>query len=141
MPGKTIRDTPSSENRSCDFARARVLYVDDEEMLLQAFRRVVFGMDVVLDICSSAQEALERASREPYAVIVADFGMPDMNGIEFFEALDGKWPDTARVLTSGMSDFGMAVQAINRSNLFRLRLPLQIFIMVGQGTKNLKFKM
>lgn len=63
----------------------RVLYVDDEEALLEMGKLFLeqkgeFSVDTVL----SAPEALGILSKKTYDAIVSDYKMPEMDGIEFF---------------------------------------------------------
>lgn len=75
--------------------RARILIVDDEEMLGAIVRRVLKGHDVT--VLTSAREALARIDTgERFDVILCDVMMPQMTGVEFHRALSAGHPDQAR---------------------------------------------
>jgi response regulator RpfG family c-di-GMP phosphodiesterase len=97
----------------------RVLFVDDEENILNSVERLFFGSGIrVLKACS-AREALSILSREDVAVLVSDNLMPGMKGIELFSKARDMSPDTVRVLMTAYADLETAVDAINRGEVFR----------------------
>ena len=74
--------------------RARVLVVDDEIAIGKAIRRIlVTDHDVTLE--SDARAALERLTRETFDVVFCDLMMPNMSGMDFFDALASRSPDQA----------------------------------------------
>lgn len=96
-----------------------VLLVDDEENVLNGFRRSLRSRFQV-DTASSAAEALEKIhSNGCYPVIVSDMRMPEMDGVELLARVKQSHPEMVRVLLTGDSDQQTAVQAINRGDVFR----------------------
>jgi len=79
--------------------RPRVLFVDDEPTLLRTFERN-FRKHFLLRCVSSAAEALEALAREPFDIVVSDFAMPEMNGLELFERVAAEYPAIVRVLAT-----------------------------------------
>jgi CheY-like chemotaxis protein len=75
--------------------RARILAIDDEEMMLRLIQRVLRDHEVTC--LRSAREALSRlAAGEKYDLILSDMMMPAMTGKEFFEVLTEQDPAMAR---------------------------------------------
>jgi len=74
----------------------KVLLVDDDAMILAGLKRQLrhqFHIETAL----SGEEALKKISENgPYAVIVSDFLMPGMNGIEFLSQVKNTSSDTVR---------------------------------------------
>ncbi|MDR3673158.1 MAG: response regulator [Holophaga sp.] len=96
----------------------RVLLVDDESNVLQAYTRVLrrrFAMDVAL----GGAEALALMEAGPYAVIVSDQRMPGMDGVELLSRVKERFPDTTRVMLTGNADQTTAMEAVNRGAIFR----------------------
>ena len=60
----------------------KILFIDDEEFLLSSLKRQLRNK-FNIETCTNALEALERIKRQNYSVIVADYHMPGMNGVEF----------------------------------------------------------
>ncbi len=97
----------------------KILFVDDEPNILRAYQRQLRD-DYKVEIARSGKVGLEYlAERGPFAVVVSDMQMPEMNGIEFLQAVQEGAPETVRVMLTGKVDEGVAVQAVNESNIFR----------------------
>jgi putative nucleotidyltransferase with HDIG domain len=96
-----------------------VLYVDDEPLILRAVQRALRDTELNVDVASSAEQGLRMLEEKQYAVVAADYRMPGLDGIQFFERVRRLWPETVRVLITGQGDFDLALKAINRAELFR----------------------
>ena len=108
-------------------SKPRVLLVDDDASMLSSLRRnLVFDYDVTT--CEDPRQALEIIeNNDPFAVIVSDYKMPFLDGIEFFEQVKELQPHSMRIMLTGHADLGMAVEAVNRGNIFRFLLkPSQV---------------
>lgn len=67
---------------------------------------------------TSPSQALERARQANYDVVIADYLMPEMNGLDFLETFRKLQPDAARILISGHADKDVLVKAINSSEIY-----------------------
>ncbi len=98
----------------------RILFIDDEENVLRALERVFFDDDYEILTAGSADEALEILSRtSPVQVVVSDYRMPRMNGVELLRKVRAKWPETVRAVLSGYADTAAIVSAINDGQIYR----------------------
>ena len=95
-----------------------ILYVDDEEQNLLAFR-ATFRRDFDVVIALSAAEGMRALAEHPVEVVVTDQRMPEMNGIEFLEAIIPDYPEQIRILLTGYSDIEAVIGAINRGQAYR----------------------
>ncbi len=97
----------------------RVLFVDDEPNVLKAIERQLRREFSVFS-SSSGRQALEliRKSR-PFAVIVSDMRMPEMNGVQLLARVKEIAPETVRMMLTGNADQETAIQAVNEGNIFR----------------------
>ena len=97
----------------------KVLLVDDEDNVLQAYTRVL-RRRFALDVAPGGAEALAlMAGSGPYAVIVSDMRMPVMDGVELLAQVKELFPDTTRVMLTGNADQATAMEAVNRGAIFR----------------------
>lgn len=97
----------------------RVLCVDDEANVLDAFRRTL-RRDFEITVAPGGNEALSSIEEgEPFAVIMSDMRMPGMNGLEFLQQAKIKSPQSTRIMLTGNSDQQTAVEAVNQGNIFR----------------------
>lgn len=97
----------------------KILIVDDEEMLLASFRRQLrskFNL-YLADSANSGLNILEKSG--PFAVVISDYRMPKMDGNEFLHLVSEKHPDTTRIMLTGNADISMAIESINKGNIFR----------------------
>ncbi|MGD8470598.1 MAG: SpoIIE family protein phosphatase [Desulfobacterales bacterium] len=97
----------------------KVLLVDDDAMVLAGLKRQLrnhFDIDTAL----SGEDALNQVQQNgPYAVIVSDFMMPGMNGIEFLSRVKKSNPDTVRMMLTGAADMPTAIRAVNEGSIFQ----------------------
>ena len=97
----------------------RVLCVDDDSNLLDGLARTLRGHYKV-ETTTSGTIALERLKTvEPYAVVISDQRMPQMDGVTFLSHIRALAPGTIRVLLTGQADMESAIAAVNEGNIFR----------------------
>ena len=98
----------------------RILFIDDETNILRALERVFLDEEYEILTAGSAGEALEiLASTSPVQVVVSDYRMPLMNGVELLRTVREKWPETIRAILSGYADTEAVVSAINDGQIYR----------------------
>jgi sigma-B regulation protein RsbU (phosphoserine phosphatase) len=99
--------------------RAKVLLVDDDPMLLAGLKRQLrkrFSIETAI----SGEDGLKMLEANgPYAVIVSDFLMPGMNGIEFLSQVKITCPDTVRMMLTGSADMTTAIKAVNEGSIYK----------------------
>ncbi len=97
----------------------KVLLVDDDAMVLAGLKRQLrnqFSIDTAL----SGEEALKQVRENgPYAVIVSDFLMPGMNGVEFLSNVKKTDPATVRMMLTGTADMPTAIRAVNEGSIYQ----------------------
>ncbi len=101
--------------------RAAIVTVDDDPSVSRAVARDLrrrFGADYRIVRAESGPDALDalremKLRGEQVAAILADYRMPDMNGIEFLENAMDVFPSARRALLTAYADTGAAIDAIN----------------------------
>src|SRR5262249_53231752 len=97
----------------------KILFVDDDASILTAFQRNL-RKQFALDVAIGGSEALRAMSAKgPYAVLVADMQMPEMNGLEFLKKAEEISPQTVRIMLTGNADQKTASDAVNLGHVFR----------------------
>ncbi|SDD73599.1 HD-GYP domain-containing protein [Desulfuromonas thiophila] len=97
-----------------------VLFVDDEQGILHALERVFLERDDIRCLyAASAAEALEILAREEVWVVVSDYLMPGMRGIELLSRVKARWPQALRIMMTAYADLAVAIDAINKSEAYR----------------------
>lgn len=103
----------------------KIMLVDDERNVLSSLRRTIqtmpgntFEDDTIVEIFDKPEMALARAAECEFDLVISDWRMPVMNGIEFLSELIVIQPNIARLVLSGHGDFLAEVKAINRIKIF-----------------------
>jgi two-component system NtrC family sensor kinase len=98
----------------------RILFVDDERNVLRSLERLFLDEDYDVVIANSGPEGLETLEQSgPFQLIVSDYRMPSMNGVEFLAEVCQRWPDTERMILSGYADTAAIVGAINQGQIYK----------------------
>jgi two-component system NtrC family sensor kinase len=98
---------------------ATLLLVDDDEHVRRALRRVLRRTPCHVVDAPDAAVALEVLAQEPVHVIVSDYRMPGMSGVEFLRIVKERYPRIQRVLLTGQADSSAIEEAVNQSEIFR----------------------
>src|ERR1022692_3828271 len=97
----------------------KILLVDDESSILDGYRRSL-RREFEIETAVSGKQALSLvAETGPYAVVVSDMRMPEMDGIELLSSIKAQSPDTIRIMLTGNADMDTAIHAINEGSIFR----------------------
>ena len=99
-----------------------VLLVDDDPALLEITRiYLAKNKEMLIDTAQSAAEALEKLKNGTFDVIVSDYDMPVMTGIEFLKTLKSSGDLTPFIIFTGKGQEKVAMEAINNGADFYLR--------------------
>jgi response regulator RpfG family c-di-GMP phosphodiesterase len=97
----------------------KVLFIDDDESILETFERVL-GFDYEVETASSGPDGLKVLQEEgPFAVVVSDLRMPEMDGVETLARIKELSPNTVRVMLTGHADLEASIAAVNEGRVFR----------------------
>jgi len=92
--------------------QARILIVDDEEVVRRSFMRILEGNCKVQAVWNWAQVA-EAMQQAPADVVLLDLRMPEMDGISVLRALKQRWPDSEVIVITGYPTLETAKQAVS----------------------------
>lgn len=98
----------------------RVLFVDDEEGVLVALQHMVADSDLTPVVASSGPAALEiLQSQGPVALVLSDYRMPGMTGVDLLREVHKLYPKTRRLILSGYAETHAVMEAINEGHVDR----------------------
>ena len=97
-----------------------LVIVDDEEMVLASLRSfLALETDYEVLTFSSPLRALKSIRESQIDLVISDYLMPEMTGIEFLLEVKKLQPYATRILLTGYADKENAIRAINEVNLYQ----------------------
>ena len=99
-----------------------LLIVDDEPAVLTALEQLLIREGYTVVTAEDGPQALEIARAQPPDMILCDLQMPEMTGVEVFQAMDEVCPDAIRILVTGQADLDVALAAINEGGVYKFVL-------------------
>lgn len=96
---------------------SRVLLVDDDEKLLASLRRVLHGSFDIVATKDPLQALKIIEFQGPFAVVISDYRMPLMNGIELFSRISRLDRHVQRIMLTGHAELQMAIDAVNHGKI------------------------
>lgn len=106
----------------------KILLIDDEPLILKALVRLLqrtpclcdgrlFKLEIVT--FTEPAKALEYIRHHQVSLVLSDYRMPGMDGIELLTAIKATQPDTSRIIISGYADLNVLINAINLAHIYR----------------------
>ncbi|MDA8169568.1 MAG: response regulator [Nitrospiraceae bacterium] len=97
----------------------KILCVDDEPNVLKALQRLFLDDDYEILTAASGQDGLLMLEKEKVQLVISDYRMPMMNGVEFLKEVRLHHPETVRIVLSGYADTAAIVSAINEGEIYK----------------------
>ncbi len=100
--------------------KGKIVVVDDEKIVTSAFKALlkVEGFSDA-HLFNSPKDALEFLKNNQPDLVISDFLMPEMNGLEFLSEVKKLYPEVSKILLTGYADKENAIRAINEIGLYR----------------------
>lgn len=108
-----------SSYASKDLSPDVVLLIDDDPDVLMALRKELRKLNLTVLTSLDAREGVSLAKHHKPGVVICDIRMPELSGVEVFEAIHQISPDSARVMLTGFSELDTVVSSINRGHVNR----------------------
>jgi len=92
--------------------RANVLVVDDEQIVCSSCRKILSQHGHNVQTASSGREALKKVEEDKYDVLIADWKMPEIDGMEVLRIVKKNHPDIVVIMITGYPSVESAVKAM-----------------------------
>ena len=92
---------------------ARILLVDDEEVVIKSYRRILEEQKYQIDAQMDGGSALRAIGESPYDLIIVDLMMPKMNGMEVLRRVKETHPEIKVIMVTGMAQEETQEQAMS----------------------------
>ena len=120
LGGKKEKDTKDSPNRvESGKTSYKILFVDDEEGVLNAMRRIFRQENYTMLTASTGAEALELLQKEAAHVVISDHRMPGMTGADLLRKIKALYPQTIRIMLTGHADVNAIMGAVNEGAVYK----------------------
>ena len=98
----------------------RILFIDDDPMVLQGLQRMLRNMrnEWNMVFASSGKEALDLMAAAAFDVVVSDMRMPGMNGAELLNEVMKRYPQTVRLILSGHADEQLIMRCVGTTHQY-----------------------
>jgi HD-like signal output (HDOD) protein/CheY-like chemotaxis protein len=95
-------------------SKRRILFVDDEPLVLKGLQRTLRKMrnEWGMAFTASGREALDILSKQPVDVIVSDLKMPEMDGMQLLTEVRTQYPHVVRIILSGHLEHELTLQSV-----------------------------
>jgi HD-like signal output (HDOD) protein/CheY-like chemotaxis protein len=100
--------------------RKRLLFVDDEPMVLDGLRRALWTMrnEWEMEFVPNGAAALAALDREPFDAIISDMRMPSMDGVQLLEQVKERHGELVRIVLSGQSSKEAVLRSVAPAHQF-----------------------
>ncbi len=102
------------------------LIVDDEAPLRAVLRRILEQQGFRCRDAASGAEAVALLEELPAALVLTDYHMPEMDGVTLLKTVRERWPETAVVMVTGVSDVDLAVQCLANGAMDYVTKPFRV---------------
>jgi two-component system, sensor histidine kinase and response regulator len=96
-----------------------VLFLDDEQNVLNSIKRVFMDEPYGIALASTADEAMAIIKQEHIKVVLSDQRLPGLSGVQFLHRVKAQFPEVVRILFTAYADLTSAEQAINIGEVYR----------------------
>ncbi len=97
----------------------RVMFVDDNTMILKALRRSVRNEDYDKIFVDSAEKALEEMEKQEIAVVVSDIKLTGMDGIKMLSEIEKRYPRTLKIPLTGVNDMEEVYEIFEQVDVYK----------------------
>ncbi len=102
----------------------KLMIIDDEMPILESLKMALRPTGYECTVFQNSREAVEAYKREHYDVVITDYMMPEMNGIEVLKAIRESDPEALVIILTGYADIENAIAAVNHGAHAFFRKPL-----------------
>ncbi len=88
-------------NQFLKLEKLKTLFIDDDGVIRDIMQMLFTKHGCLLKTFETAEEGLQALERERFDIIISDFQLPGINGVEFFKRAMISHPDTIKILISG----------------------------------------
>lgn len=97
----------------------KILFIDDDVHLVASYKRLLDSPKYTIITATSAEQGIDILGMRTIDVIVCDYKMSGMNGVELAEYVTKNYPIIPIILLTAYADLDMAIASINRAVIYK----------------------
>jgi DNA-binding NtrC family response regulator len=105
--------------------RNRILVVDDDPLIRGSLYEMLRGQRYEVEMASDGSEAIDHLKRRPFQLVLADWKMPQVDGMALLAHIKNQYPDVSVILITGFGNVNSAVEAMRQGAFDYLTKPIQ----------------
>ena len=120
---------------------ARILIVDDEDVVLKSCLRILQKLDYEVETAYSGQTALDLMEKKQYDIVLTDLMMPGMDGMQLLEEIKNRYPEVIVIIFTGFATVETARQALKAGAFDYIPKPFtpeELRTVIVNAVKNIK---
>ncbi|MFC2048823.1 response regulator [Elusimicrobiota bacterium] len=128
-PGKgaeCILHLPDTNARKEFFSKLKILVIDDEETIRKTIKKALNRNNYLIDCVGTSEDGLLCMKDKRYDLVVVDYDLPGINGLEFLEIIHNKYPAVKSILNTGSSDKTVFSAALCKGCVSFISKPFQV---------------
>jgi len=102
--------------------RHQILVVDDEKLVLNAIKRTLRSENYTTLTAQSGDEGLILLENHDVELVVSDYNMPGMSGLDFLKRVKKDYPHILTIMLTGHAEIEIAINAINEAGVYKFIL-------------------
>ncbi len=91
--------------------KMKILLIDDDEWIRDSLTLFFESEECRLIALETAEEGIDALKQESYDIVIADYRLPGMDGLEFFEHLQKSHPNVIKILITAYGSKGVVSEA------------------------------
>jgi len=99
-----------------------ILVVDDEELFLEYIQRAFSSENYNVITATSGKEGLDILGKLRVSMVISEYKLPLMNGLEFLEKVRIIYPNILTIMVTEHADVELAIKAINEAGVYKFLL-------------------
>ena len=109
-----------------------LLFVDDERLLHNVFTRLFTRHGMQVTTCLNALQALEELKKNDFDLVVTDFMMPDMDGLELLAHIRQEYPKMKVIMITAHGSVQHAVRTMKSGAIDYIPKPFSLEVLVAR---------
>lgn len=99
-----------------------ILVVDDKEFFIEYIQRILSDENYNVISASSGQEGLDLLEKQKVSMVISEYKIPLMNGLEFLEKVRIIYPDILTIMVTDHADIELVIKAVNEAGVYKFLL-------------------